>query len=78
MSAEYTPTTEDVTTAALAGGIYSEAEFDRWLAAHDAEVRAEALREAAKVSRAYSTDSRDIPSHVADVLAERADKAAAS
>lgn len=32
MSAEYTPTTEDVVTAALAGGIYSEAEIDRWLA----------------------------------------------
>lgn len=35
--ADYTPTTEDVLTAALDGGIYSEAEFDRWYAAEKAE-----------------------------------------
>ena len=45
----YTPTTEEVREAY---GYWSDSgphappdEFDRWLAAHDAEVRAQALRE---------------------------------
>ena len=52
MSDEYTPTTKEVRT------IYgdhpdadteSEADFDRWLAKHDAEVKAETLQEAANL-----------------------------
>ena len=41
----YTPTTEEVRS--VYGGPRCEPEFDRWLAAHDAEVAAQALREAA-------------------------------
>ena len=55
---DYTPTTEDVqaayggravlgTPAMAANYEEAEAQFDRWLAAHDAKVKAEALREAA-------------------------------
>ena len=41
----YKPTTEEVRS--MYGGPRYEPEFDRWLADHDAEVRAQALREAA-------------------------------
>ena len=41
----YTPTTDEVRS--MYGGPRYEPEFDRWLAARDAEVRAQALREAA-------------------------------
>ena len=53
---EYTPSTmsiRDVWSFARAAGVYgvdpeqSDAEFDRWLAEHDAEVRAAVLEEAA-------------------------------
>ena len=37
----YKPTTEEVRS--MYGGPRYEPEFDRWLAAHDAEVRAQAL-----------------------------------
>ena len=37
----YVPTTEEVRS--MYGGSLYEPEFDRWLAAHDAEVRAQAL-----------------------------------
>ena len=37
----YVPTTEEVRS--MYGGPRYEPEFDRWLAAHDAEVRAQAL-----------------------------------
>lgn len=46
MSAEYTPTTEDVRNEYTDFDIYPADEFDRWLAAHDAEVAARALRHA--------------------------------
>ena len=41
----YVPTTEEVRS--MYGGPRYEPEFDRWLAAHDAEVAAQALRDAA-------------------------------
>ncbi len=56
---EYTPTTVEVRHAygdarcadaddpAHANGCPQDAEFDRWLAEHDRQVKAEALREAA-------------------------------
>jgi len=54
---EYVPTTEQVRTGYatgayrfLTGTSYSLAAFDRWLAAHDAEVAARALREAAEAA----------------------------
>ena len=45
---DYTPTTDEVRDAATQcpDGI-PDAEFDRWFNAHDREVRAQALREAA-------------------------------
>ena len=46
----YVPTTEEVRS--MYGGPRYEAEFDRWLAAHDAEVRAQALNEAVASLRA--------------------------
>ena len=53
---EYTPTTEVVRLQHTGGwhvesipGRNALAEFDRWLAAHDAEVAANALRDAADV-----------------------------
>lgn len=61
---EYTPTTESVRTAyagAPAGVFARDAyntrsqEFDRWLAAHDAEVRAEAIEAAAVIADRYAT-----------------------
>lgn len=42
MADEYTPTTDDIRVGRPKGW------FDRWLAQHDAEVKAEALEEAAK------------------------------
>ncbi len=48
----YTPTTDEVRASYAVDGIGAPSlanghRFDRWLAAHDAEVRAQALREAA-------------------------------
>ena len=43
----YKPTTEEVRS--MYGGPRYEPEFDRWLADHDAEVAAQALRDAAEV-----------------------------
>ena len=63
---DYTPTTDEVRDAYVdtgwaADGSLSDPrdpdEFDRWLAAHDAEVRAQALREAA--------DELDLPGSTA-------------
>ena len=45
MSADYTPTTDDVRDYYGNGQVPEE--FDRWLAAHDAEVASKALRDAA-------------------------------
>lgn len=43
---EYTPTTAQIREVTVASGYYDSAEFNRWLAAHDAEVRKAALAEA--------------------------------
>jgi len=62
-----TPTTQDVLTAALAGGIYSEAEFDRWLAS----VKAQALRDAAATEAEHLYDGGDYRFPVRAVPTER-------
>ncbi|MDH5134044.1 MULTISPECIES: hypothetical protein [unclassified Microbacterium] len=57
---DYTPTTEEVKSAALSySAIMSEADWDSWLAAHDAEVRAGAVAEEPEweVGVSYSTPS---------------------
>lgn len=86
MSEPYTPTTEDIRAAyenrAIIGppamaADYEEAaaQFDRWLAAHDAKVKAEALRE---VADSFSPDvRRGAPIHpalISAALRSRADK----
>lgn len=50
---DYTPTTDDVRMGwadlraeTVQEGLLAEAEFDRWLAQHDAEIQAQALRDA--------------------------------
>lgn len=53
----YVPTTEEVRASYAVDGIGAPSlanghRFDRWLAAHDAEVRAQALREAVASLRA--------------------------
>lgn len=53
----YTPTTDEVRASYAVDGIGAPSlanghRFDRWLAAHDAEVRAQALREAIASLRA--------------------------
>lgn len=56
MPDDYTPTTETVRTRYQVGAmnyIGCGAEFDRWLAAHDAETRRAALDEAAAIARTY-------------------------
>lgn len=50
----YKPTTEEVRS--MYGGPRYEPEFDRWLAAHDAEVRAQALREAADEAERHADE----------------------
>ena len=50
----YKPTTEEVRS--MYGGPRYEPEFDRWLAAHDAEVRAQALREAADEAERHANE----------------------
>lgn len=63
MTNEYTPTTEEVrdgfATEQLAAWRDGRllAEFDRWLAAHDAGVRATALEEAAQIAEAYQREA---------------------
>jgi hypothetical protein len=61
---EYTPTTEQVARAYTVGMRQAfiasagehDAEFTRWLAAHDREVAAKALREAAEWARGIDGD----------------------
>ena len=70
---DYTPTTEDVRGAVveyLAGWVTqeaAEADFDRWLAQHEAKVKADVLRE---------TADRPIPDGVMNVKAWLRDHAA--
>ena len=66
MSDEYTPTDEIVRAAvgyyaAKAGDVMGEAAFDRWLATHDAQVRADALEEAASVADGMSVLGAEFP-----------------
>lgn len=50
--------TEDVFAAANGGGaILTKDEFDAWLAQHDAEVAAKALRQAADDAEQYARDT---------------------
>lgn len=78
MSSEYTPTTTDVIYAyrvagtigpaeypqrALAGLRY-QAEFDRWLAAHDLEIRREIGEQIARMIEAYAFTEYDEASTV--------------
>lgn len=42
------------------------AEFDRWLAEHDAQVRAEALREAADIASEYDREALHMRDHESD------------
>ena len=81
---EYVPTTEQVRTGYatgayrfLTGTSYSLAAFDRWLAAHDAEVAARALREAADDLPARSpwmAHYADAVRHATGWLITRADR----
>ena len=55
----YTPTTEEVRS--MYGSPLYAPEFDRWLAAHDAEVRAQALNEAIASLRAMFGPTTGLP-----------------
>ena len=70
----YVPTTEEVRS--MYGGPRYEPEFDRWLAAHDAEVRAQALREAGDVlDRQPAKAKHGLPMMLrADWLRDRANR----
>ena len=50
----YTPTTDEVRS--MYGGPRYEPEFDRWLAARDAKVRAQALMEAADEAERHANE----------------------
>lgn len=69
----YTPTTDEVEHRYAYDELYSmdcEADhhaFRRWLAAHDAEVRAQALRDAADALDAYQGDVPDDPRWTCDL-----------
>lgn len=89
---DYTPTTEQVRRAYTTGmrqafiasaGAHSS-EFDRWLAAHDARVKAEALRDAAQNMDEWNVEAIVVTGEeddedtwqewtVADWLTDRAD-----
>lgn len=83
---EYVPTMEEVHDSIargglrIAGGRYGDDPrdaFDRWLAAHDAQVKAEALRDAAAMFRQRHNDGEPDPwywSDSADVLDAHADR----
>lgn len=86
---EYTPTNEEIREYVEAGGeprpwvALDEAEksreqarvaaFDRWLAAHDAAVRAAAIREAAEFIQPWNYDRPDDWTEIARALASSAD-----
>lgn len=78
---EYTPTTEDVSEAYSGGrsGEYHAVtgpEFDRWLAAHDAEVRAGVVTEEPEGRRQFTaayTTQTEIVHPLGDTTAVKAD-----
>ena len=54
---DFTPTTEDVRLIWIVSqtGCTARAEFDAWLAAHDAEIREQAAQQIEKVLPFYTT-----------------------
>ena len=64
MTDEYTPTTDEMRVwVAMVDGAAghrgeSVARFDRWLAAHDAEVKAEAIAEGFQAGQAHESEHR--------------------
>lgn len=94
MTEQYTPTTEDIreyveTADRVTAHMFSHdtpdaaKAFDRWLAAHDAQVRAEALREAAEFIQPWNYDRPDdwteearVEATCADALRTEADRIA--
>ena len=79
----YTPTTDDVRDEWIESGqgsptvrLHAGAAFDRWLAAHDRDVRAQALREAADVlDRQPAKAKHGLPMMLrADWLRDRANR----
>ena len=79
----YTPTTDEVRDEWIESGqgsptvrLHAGAAFDRWLAAHDRDVRAQALREAADVlDRQPAKAKHGLPMMLrADWLRDRANR----
>jgi len=77
--AEHTPTTEEIRTRATRSTTYPQFEsptlredWDRWLAAHDAEERGRAFAEAAGVARNYDTGYDTTAATIAEALADAA------
>ncbi|WP_288870834.1 hypothetical protein [uncultured Microbacterium sp.] len=75
----YTPTTEQVRTEWIESGtnapgprLHAAVAFDRWLAAHDAEVRARAFTSAAGIARSYDTGYDTTAASIAEALKESA------
>lgn len=78
--AEYTPTTEEIRARATRSTTYPQfasptlrEDFDRWLDAHDAEVRARAFREAAGVARNYETGYDTTAATISEALTDAAE-----
>lgn len=57
MTELYIPTTEEIKRDATRLGGWQPEAFDRWLAAHDAEVRARALDDAAEALETYARET---------------------
>ena len=77
MSGEYVPTADEIRYRVEHDWEpYGDGSFDAWLAAHDAQVRAEALREAAstilRVAQ-HGGDGDTSPAETARWLLDRAD-----
>lgn len=73
MSNDYTPTWFEVREEYAQGDVHREAEFDRMLAANDAEVAAKALEEFAEFLGGLDADEdADVIMWVAERAAERA------
>lgn len=54
---DYTPTTDEVRAVSTGGNPWQEARFDRWLAAHDREVAARVLRDAADALAEFAVET---------------------
>ena len=83
MADKYTPTTDDMRQCYVDqntegeygywdGGKIAAAEFDAWLAEHDAQVAAKALRDAAEWIAGYDLDGQEY--RVETLLEDRADR----